>query len=834
VRKDGTKRADGFTLIEILLAIMVISTLASVGYVTTKAVQQNVKDRKLESDVAAANAAVQLYQANGGSLAPTSSANDVITQLKNRADASSASKTVGLTGSFLDVRAEPVWQTAEEGASGALRVTWNASAGVFVLSNTGAAGIKEFRINSANAAATPTVESRVPVKDAATETKWVWDYTTPTNTVLRVGVTPGTVASGSTAMTGTASYQTQLASPTISPTGGGFPLISFDLPVTISNPNPSGSSQIYYAAGGTWSLYTGGINVAPGTTVQAVAVTLDPNSYVNSQAATPQTYTATPVTLAISLNNPAASLTYAQAGGVMTTGTTQTPSPMTVSLTSASQIPSKYITSSKFQIYYTRDGSNPLTSGTAAAGPSFNGSYASPSISVSLSNWGSASSLTVSAAAKALDTTMFANSSVVTATVGITPTALAAPTIDPATGVKATDLPVSIALASGQNYPVGARIYYTIDGSDPGNSGGNPTNGTLYTGSFNSGSGTNGIVVVTARAYGPAGYGQWFTPSTAIANTYTAITLPDGALVGSATLNGTFVGSLVYASPTAGHSMSDITFNGGAKILSGNLYLPGTPIIKKSNGTIWSVANDSLFSAHILGWEFNSSGVKTVQTTPRVIDETGSVNPANYVVMFNTSSQIEGKVIRRHDSPAFPTIAPPPAADSNGNASLNSAPAGPLSASQYSTITLNTGSVGDVRLLAGHYNNLTANNGTAFVLGDPAHPDITQVYSFTTLTLNSASNLKIVGKVIITVSSQININVGSTIGNSAHPEWLQLQFSAGNLTANSGSYVYGQLVVPTGSVTFNAGSTFTGSVTAQSLTLNSNSVVFDLPPVIQN
>jgi hypothetical protein len=35
-------------------------------------------------------------------------------------------------------------------------------------------------------------------------------------------------------------------------------------------------------------------------------------------------------------------------------------------------------------------------------------------------------------------------------------------------------------------------------------------------------------------------------------------------------------------------------------------------------------------------------------------------------------------------------------------------------------------------------------------------------------------------------------------------------------------------------VSFNAGSTFAGSVTAQTLTINSNSVVFNLPPIIQN
>ncbi len=38
-------------------------------------------------------------------------------------------------------------------------------------------------------------------------------------------------------------------------------------------------------------------------------------------------------------------------------------------------------------------------------------------------------------------------------------------------------------LVDGGDMPVGARIYYTIDGTDPGDDGnGNPLSGTLYTG----------------------------------------------------------------------------------------------------------------------------------------------------------------------------------------------------------------------------------------------------------------------------------------------------------------------------------------------------------------
>ncbi len=65
--------------------------------------------------------------------------------------------------------------------------------------------------------------------------------------------------------------------------------------------------------------------------------------------------------------------------------------------------------------------------------------------------------------------------------------------------------------------PVGARIYYTTDGSDPGSDGnGNPLSGTLYTGAFDplhgAGEWETGAVV-NARVYPPQEYAGWFQVS---------------------------------------------------------------------------------------------------------------------------------------------------------------------------------------------------------------------------------------------------------------------------------------------------------------------------------
>lgn len=824
-------RPNGFTLIEILAIVGIVAILSGAAVITINHTRESTRVSKLESDVATINAAIDVYTINGGSLPSSATPQEILAQLKTRADTTTAPTIAGLRGSMVDLRLTAEMQTSSEAAGNQTRALWNGAAKRFVIVSSGAAGVKNFLLDDTLATAAQATEARAPALKTGQD-EWVWSYTDV------VPSTPGGPSSGPA--TGTAPAGSLLAAPTpqqlnppvFSPAGGSLPLINFDVALTLTNPNPPGTSQIFYSVNGAGvSLYTGQpLAIVPGTSVSAYAVTSDPDHWTSSIVAT-NNYQSIPVNLSISLNVPVANLTYAEAGGAMTSGDPQTPAPVTVTLNSASQIPSQYLNSSKFQIYYTLDGTSPLSSGTM--GPLFSGTYVTPLINVAPENWNGSSSLVISAVGRALDASMFVTSPVITASIGITPMSLVAPTIDPPSGLKAIDLPVSIAFANGATYPVGARIYYTTDGSDPGNTAGNPTSGTLYTGQFNAGAGTDGVVVVTARVYGPAGYGHWFTPSNTAVVTYTNITLPNGALVGNATLNGTFVGSIVYAAPSSG-SMNNITFNSNAKVLGGNLYLPGTPTIRLSNGTTWSLANDSLFASHIQGWEYTSQGVKTSQTTPRVLDETGSVTPNNYNVTFNSSSLVEGKVVRRHTAPEFPTISPPPAPDSSGSTSLNSAPAGSINASQYSTVTLNSSAVGAVSLDPGHFANLTANNGTSFVLGDPQNPEVTQVYSFQNLTLNSSSDLQIVGKVIVTVGGSITLNSGSVLGNPDHPEWLQLQFSSGNLTANSDSSAYGQVVVPTGSVTFNSGSIFRGSVTAQTLTINSNSVVFELPPVIQN
>ncbi len=825
-------RVGGFTLVEILISVAVISALTSAGYMVVSSVRDSSREAKLESDVASVNTALQIYLANSGSIPAGASADTVLAQLKTRADAASAAKSVGLTGSFIDARIEPLTQNADQANSEELRAVWDDSARRFVLARSGGAGIREFRLNNNLAAEAPALVEREHSLNAATETQWIWDYEDKADTTPALGAPPTVTARpGYDAPVGGSAAQ--LAAPGFSHNGGSTALSEFDLPLTLSNPNGAGTSQIYYSRnGGPFVLYRNEtFAMEPGEDMSAYAATIDPDRWSDSDTV-PKSYAAVAVTPNLSVVSPVAQITFQQAGGSMLNQSAASAPAATVTLGNAASIPAKYLTSANFEVLTSYGAVDPLTAGTA--GPSFSGAFVSPQIDLSVARWGSSSALQLNAVAKAVNTALFNNSSQASTSVTISKTVISAPTITPVSGQRSTDLPVTITPAADNSYPADYQIYYTTDNQDPGaGSDGKPTSASaqLYSGQFQPGAGSS--MVISARAYGPAGYEHWFVPSGLAQVTYTTPLVADGALVGSATLNGTFVGSLIYATPTSGN-MSNITFNSGAKIMSGNLYLPGTPTIRRSNGTVWSLGTDSQFSSYIQGWEYDSNNVKTVQTTPRVIDSDGSETPNNYSVTFNSSALLEGKVVRRYDSAAFPTIAAPPPKDSSGSRSLDSPPAGPISASQYANVTINTSAVGDVRLLQGNFGNLTANNGTAFVLGDPDNPDVIQTYSFESLNLNSSSDLKIVGKVVITVKNDININNGSVLGNSEHPDWLQLSFYSGNLSANSGSNTYAKVVAPKGNVTFNAGSIFQGSVTANQLTINSNGVVFVLPPVIEN
>jgi hypothetical protein len=300
--------------------------------------------------------------------------------------------------------------------------------------------------------------------------------------------------------------------------------------------------------------------------------------------------------------------------------------------------------------------------------------------------------------------------------------------------------------------------------------------------------------------------------------------IPSGALVGSATLNSTFNGNVTIAYPTNG-VVPNITYNSGA-VITGSLYVPGTPSVRRSSGVVWSLATESQFTNQIRGI-VSGQGV-----SPRVVDLGGNVNPTNYSITFNNNSYVQGKIFRRIDRYSLTplNVASYPVKPSSASLSLSGPVTNALSATNVANVTLNSSGVGSVRLLPGTFGTMVANNDTKFVLGDSNNLTTPTVYSFDSLTLNSAADLQVVGPVILNIRNGFSINTGSILGNATYPEWLQINVWNGNVSMNSGSTMYGRIYAPGNDVSLNAESVLTGSVSSLILNLNSSSTVFSLSP----
>lgn len=758
---------SAFTLVEILIVIAALGVLASVAVVSLTGVPDEARKAKLEQDVAIANNAIDAYLAAGGDAAQLTEDN-VVSALKQRvAPPPGPGEIVGPQGPFLDTR---VITKPTDFAWSALYTTDPQPRFYVVQSRDGVV----FDLGPAMAV------GGAPERADAARGRWVWDYTTATAPGQAPAFVPLAIDAPYTS-TNIPLAAVTLAAPVISPGSMSANLWEFPLSVSIANPNPSGSSRIYYRAGsgGNYVLYDNTpFNVDPGTTLYAIAVSLDPSRYYNSASASAE-YSVIPLQLAVSIDAPG-SITYAQAGGLFTNQAQLSPSSATINLDNTN-IPAPYLRSANFTVQYTTDGTDPLSSGTAVAGPDFTGYYTPQSASLALANWGTNTSLTIRAAAKAVNTSWFISSPVDEATVTIAPTVLDTPSISPAGGAYVPAISVTVSNIS-TNMPVGAVGYYTTNGSTPAAGSGvsfstvaNFTVGPLAYGASST---------VKAITVGPTNYSQWFTASSVNSVTYTGPNYSAGASGGVLISGGAFAnnsiirGSVIVASVAAGQQQPNLTLANNGSV-TGNVYLPGTP-------TVTGIA------------------------TNRVINLDGPTTPTNYTFTVGNNATITGSVYRRITPTPLPTVTNPTGLVTRSNQSSGT-------------------------LLPGAYNTVNPGNNGSITLGiagatNPA------IYSITNFSVNNNVTVNIVGPVILTLnpgaSKTISIANNVVMGNLAHPEWLQLNMYSGNLTLGNNGTLYAAVKAPTSTVTFENNTVFRGSVTAKTFNLENNGtgIVFTLAP----
>ena len=99
----------------------------------------------------------------------------MIAKLKTVALASEAKTIPGLSGSMMDPRVTPEWQTEEQAAGDEPRLYWNPATMVFDLATSGPPGIRRLLLNE-DATHIPGQEGRDMAFTYADDSTWIWDF----------------------------------------------------------------------------------------------------------------------------------------------------------------------------------------------------------------------------------------------------------------------------------------------------------------------------------------------------------------------------------------------------------------------------------------------------------------------------------------------------------------------------------------------------------------------------------------------------------------------------------------------------------------------------------
>ena len=511
-----------FTLIEAMIGIAVLAAMAIISFFGVTEIRRSVQSKKLDQDVAVVNSAVRMYLTHGGEIGTLSSPQAIIEKLKTVPTADNYKQISGLRESMVDARLEAVMQSEKAAATRAPRALWDASKMRFVVASGGERGIAEFRLKENTVPEEPVTENREVSLKLAKNSTWVWDYIDSSNGL------PERFGLASVNPSIPSSYESPKAAPgplalnppSFSADGGIYELADFEnFQVQLNNPNPSGSSQVFYSTDGSnWHAYSGqGFNLDPGDAMQAFSASLDPYLWADSPVQE-NVYSASPVQLIIAADSSGERVSYPEMGGMMVSGDQSAAvqlNSISVNLTNPGEIPNRYQNSDSFNVLWSYDGADPLVSSTGAS-HTFSNGFPGAGVNFSLDKWGAGSSLPVRIVAKSLNTDALLDSEEVISTFEINRISLDKPSSDVLEdGHYAPSQQISLMPAEASlNLPEGWRIYYTTDGSDPGyDESGEPDRGTLYTGTFDLFTGVSTRSDISARVYGPSGYAHWFTPS---------------------------------------------------------------------------------------------------------------------------------------------------------------------------------------------------------------------------------------------------------------------------------------------------------------------------------
>jgi type II secretory pathway pseudopilin PulG len=792
----------GFSLVEILVIVALVGVLSAVAIPLVTGVPDAAKKEKLKQDVAIVNNAIDSYLASGGDPEQLT-ADNLLNALKSRVYGGMPAEMMGPQGPFLD---PTVTTNTTDFAWSAIFTTDPRPRFVVAQSTAGVVFGKGPAMAIGGVAERPD-EARP---------SWLWTYAEATPPSEAQSFTPLAVDTGGGSTTAGVAAVT-LQAPLVSPGSTNGNLWDFPLSVLLTNPNPPGSSRIYYKVGaGNFALFEDGtaFSISPDTTLTAVCVSLDPSRYYNSTASS-NFYGVTPLQLAVTVTVPG-SVTYAQAGGLIQGVDQLQAASATVTLedsgladnllvqegTGDRFIPPPYLKNSYFFVRYTTDGSDPLTNGIT--GPAFDGFFSPVSIPLGLAVWGTNSAITVRAVAISSQPSYFTSSGVSSGTATVAPTSLPL-TIVPANPIG---LPFQVQLNHTNPVPVGLRKFYRTDGGSPLTS----TTGGLvepaaivYASTVPSTSLPNTPYTLTAQATGPAGYEMWFSSPLSSRN-YRTITVlnPDfvGANISGGDVNGSFRGSIFVSAPA-----NLGIFNAGGQIVNGNLYVPGLPAIEtpgSGNKTKTVVERGQYFDQATViprdligGRELSADGVLADPQLDlrQIVDLSGSGSPTNYTIKLTKSSFIEGKIYRNVDVPPPPPVPTLPTGLTPVTNSISGIPAAALDPGIYS-------------------NNITMNSTGSILRLGVAGSSTPAQYIFSGHTFNKGT-VEILGSVEIYFTSGWT-NSGVVFGGTNTMSQLRVNVLGGDVDLKSGGALYGSMWA-TNIISVGNGGILFGNIFAQTL-----------------
>ena len=780
------------SLVEVMIAVLVLGTVASIGFGVYGNFVKTSRETKAQSDVATLNRAVTLYLASGGEIDADTPAEEVIRKLKSREVHELEKYQVGLTGSKIDSRLSPVLVKPDDEGNPGTRIRWDPEARRFEFqSDITGPGIAYFDLN--DSAIPETIEESFDdgVFSYARESTWIWDYEEKT---------PASSATGPTVFATTPVPTPPLPVPATSPSsspppppptpggrldppvfsiaGGTYPLNAFQLALTLTNPNPAGAGRIFHRlnASSSWTEYTEGapLSLPPNIIVDAYVAAVD-SSHEDS-IASGNIYWSAPVALAlnaaverspVSYYDLVESSVYARAR-----------------VSNLADIPAYLQTPGFYEIVWTL-GSLVLTAED-------NGGDRVTRLGPGL--WGPDPLVVLMAQARVPSSEWVQPSAAEAVPV-------VAEQLDlPAPEIRLTDLgggSFEVELNHSGKTPPGAEIYYNLDGealvagADPSE----PENGILYTDTFVwKPDATGGSATLVAAAVPPSGLDLWFAQSGATTKSVSVPSPPGAGGAGgmalvkeSMTLDGRVVGGIrnLNASSVMINSTTDVT---------GDIALSGSP-----NVTI----NGSP--------DFDGVAVAG-----------GPATPSGYPVIINSGAKF-GKLITRSEPVTFPSLAHPPST-SGAWISVDSPSGVPANWFPNSGVNLNP-NAGSVQLPPGTYGTFTASNinaGGAVILGNSSGAPA--VYNFQSFTLNSGVPLRVLGPVTIN-TREFAINSGSQVGNAATKDKLTINVSGGQFIDNSSGTLYADtILVPNGATYING--EVHATVTTKNLTVNSTGVLY--------